>query len=72
MTKEGEEKELLNTVGTKVGTTTLESGFVENNSLNMSKHYDTKSRLLSIEHTLETFMHMIRETYTSYYCNCFY
>lgn len=68
MTKEGEEKKLLNTVETMVDATTLESD-VKNNSLNRSILNDTKFPLLCTVHILGTFTHMIRENYTASFCN---
>lgn len=71
MAERGEEKELLNTAGTKIGMTTLESGFVENNSWTMCIPCGTMSMLLSMERIPETFMHMVRETYIIFR-SCFY
>lgn len=72
MTKEGEDKEPLNIIGTKVGVSTLESDFVENNSVNMCILHVTKFTLPPTVPILETFMHIIRETYTKYFHNFFF
>lgn len=69
MTKEGEEKDII---GTNVGMTTLKSDFMENKSVNMCVFYVTKFTLPPTVHILETFTHMIRETFTTYFHNCFY